>query len=372
MKFRNMMAASGVLAGVLLSPLAQASYSLVDLGDLAGGTDSSTALSINDSGVVVGIGREAGGQRAVAWANGSIANMSDATTGTAYAINNRGTVVGTTTSGATTLGFVQQSGGARTSIGDLAGGANYSFAGAVNTAGTVVGYSSGFINGTSGASTMRAVSWSNGALTQLGSLNDATSFSARSSYAYDINSTGLIVGYSSAGTSSHAVEWANGSMTDLGVLSGTTSSKAYAINSSGTIAGVSGTSAVIWQSGSIVALTSFAGVTGQVTAYDINDFGAVVGQAKVDGGYAGFMWTAAGGMVNLNTLLSGDYLGWSVTDARSINDSGVIAATATLNGISHAVTLQVSAVPEPESWAMLLAGLAGLTFVSRRKRARPA
>ena len=69
------------------------------------------------------------------------------------------------------------------------------------------------------------------------------------------------------------------------------------------------------------------------------------------------------GMTDLNSLVTlggGDYL----TEARGINDAGQIIANAT-NGHAYLIT---AAVPEPESYAMMLAGLGLMAAVVRRKQ----
>src|SRR5437879_2144961 len=73
------------------------------------------------------------------------------------------------------------------------------------------------------------------------------------SYAYGINSSGHVVGYSNYGNSNstHAFIWENNSMTDLGTLGGS-SSQATAINDKDRVVGESTDSsenshAFIWQ-----------------------------------------------------------------------------------------------------------------------------
>lgn len=69
-------------------------------------------------------------------------------------------------------------------------------------------------------------------------------------------------------------------------------------------------------------------------------------------------------MADLNTLID-PASGWTLFDARDINDAGQIVGTGTISGTQHAFLL--TPVPEPETYAMLLAGLAVIGVSARRK-----
>jgi probable HAF family extracellular repeat protein len=75
-----------------------ASYTLTDLGALPGGSDSSQATGINDSGQVVGVDFAATGARAVLWDSGTLTDLGDLPGGgdmsRATGINDSGQVVG--------------------------------------------------------------------------------------------------------------------------------------------------------------------------------------------------------------------------------------------------------------------------------------
>ena len=110
---------------------------------------------------------------------------------------------------------------------------------------------------------------------------DLGTLGGTSSYAYDVNEAGAVVGYSytTGDTEIHAFVWTptNG-MVDLGTLGGT-NSYAYALNDQGQVVGRSQT-------------------------------------AESSGGHA-FVWSASEGMVDLAPLT-----GYAYSDAFLVNNSG--------------------------------------------------
>jgi probable HAF family extracellular repeat protein len=89
-------------------------------------------------------------------------------------------------------------------------------------------------------------------------------------------------------------------------------------------------------------------------AYGINDAGQVVGwSATATGAYHAFITGPNGvGMTDLNALVSQSD-GTVLTEATGINNHGQVAAIG---------------IPEPETYAMLLAGLGLLGFIARRRK----
>jgi hypothetical protein len=77
-------------------------------------------------------------------------------------------------------------------------------------------------------------------------------------------------------------------------------------------------------------------------------------------------------MLDLNTILVSNSLGWTITEARAINNLGQIAETGhDSSGYSHALLLTpTSAVPEPSSIVML--GLGSLALLGLRRKSRQA
>jgi probable HAF family extracellular repeat protein len=233
-----------------------------------------------------------------------------------------------------------------------------------------------------GTSANHAFLWSNGVMTDLGTLGGSVSM------AYSINDSGVVVG--EAATSSgemHAFVWQNGVMKDLGVAGETSAARginskgdivgvAYAknvrggavlwtggqrqslgdlgpsgsgstaisINDKGQIAGVSSgfatnqgvVRAVVWLNGTISDLGALSGL--HSTANAINAQALVVGWAKVaDNATAAFQWQN-GKMIQLASLPGSVSSLGAGTQATAMNDLGVIVGSCvTTSGDTHAV-----------------------------------
>ncbi len=158
-----------------------------------------------------------------------------------------------------------------TDLGTLAAAGGTSFSNGVNNRGQVVGDS------TTKAGSRRAFLWQNGRMRDLGTLPGERSVG---SSAVAINERGQIAGNSwgTGQASSHAVLWEKGTVRDLGTLGGKRS-YATAINDRGQVVGKSTTKtgaehAFLWQDGKMRDLGKF-GWPGA-----INDRGQIVGWGR--------------------------------------------------------------------------------------------
>lgn len=366
----------GGIFAVSVPSTVNAGWSIVGLGT-HGGTYS-VAQAINDAGQVVGNGN--GTDRAfITGPNGVGMSYLDTLGGAksfALDINNSGQVAGysLTGSGEIHAYITGANGSGMTDLGTLGG--DFSIAYGINDWGQVVGVSStegnaayhAFITGPGGVG-----------MTDLGTLGGDYSV------AYGINNAGEVVGASSiaGSTTQHAfVTGAGGTgMADLNTLNGTSDSAAWDINSSGQIVGFSGLYDDFFGFYSMEAFIADAGGTGMEglaisldsRADAINDFGQIVGGINnycSDCTRSSFLYSD-GTVTDLSLLEPVVAAGWSELTAVGINNHGQIIGWGQLAGSpgggSRAFLLSpVVAVPEPETYLMLLAGLGLLGIAWRR------
>jgi probable HAF family extracellular repeat protein len=172
-------------------------------------------------------------------------------------------------------------------------------------------------------------------MTDLGALA-----SGASSFAFDINDLGDVVGFSATGQLyngkevTHATLWSNAQITDLGTLGGRYS-RATAVNDSRCIVGASliddgPMHAFVWR-GSMVDLGTLGGASSE--AWDVDDLGRIVGVADDNDGNRRAFLVADGPMQDLGALP-----GARASEAFGINDAGHIVGSSWIEGVGpHAV-----------------------------------
>jgi probable HAF family extracellular repeat protein len=185
------------------------------------------------------------------------------------------------------------------------------------------------------------------------------------SQAYGINDAGQVVGYSqqTAGGATHAfITGPNGmGMRDLGTKAAT------GVNDAGQVVGYytkeGDESAFITDPNGMgmrdLGNLSEEGLRHFTQASGVNDAGQVVGYSESAGPH-GFYFAApfitglnGAGMTDLNSLIDRRH-GVTLIDAYKINNAGQVLA--------------VGVIPEPEIYALFLAGLALVGFIARRKK----
>ncbi len=279
---------------------------------------------LNDQGVVVGnafVQVDAGAYRTmpVRWHDGVTSLVSPAPQtcgGAATAVNERGQIVGTCTSG-DTHGFVWED-GATEDLVFLEGG---SFPEDINETGEIVGLARRVGDETG---VFRAVYWDGVNLTEILP-------QAEASWAVAINDQGLVAGFDRSTWPWQGFLWDGTTFADLEgeFRGGWASVMPSALNDSAQVVGSvpgeeSGWShAVLWEAGVITDLGSFAGTTSY--ALDVNTFGDIVGRSRFDPdvwGDHGFLWRD-GVLYDLNDLVE-DFAQWTIHEAKAINDVGQV------------------------------------------------
>jgi len=353
---------------VLGTSASAASYTFTELGTLGG--SSSIAYGINDSGQVVGYSYLTGNgsYHATLWNSAMATDLGTlgGSSSIANGINNSGQVVGTSyTAGDSARYAALWKGGVRINLGSLGGVGG---ATAINDAGQIVGYSDN-----------TATFWNGITLpVALGTLGGTVSSAS------DINSSGQIAGQSTltGPTQLRATLWNGTTRTNLGFgsLNGA-AGHGNGINEAGQVVGaveiVTDTvtsHAVLWDSGKVTDLGTLGGKHSSALA--INMAGEIAGWSDVNGDPRRHATLWVGTMpMDLNSILDAATVdaGWILLDAAGINDSGWITGTAynTVTDQMRGYLLSMSSVPEPGTYALMLAGLGVLAITVRRRLGAP-
>jgi probable HAF family extracellular repeat protein/T5SS/PEP-CTERM-associated repeat protein len=335
--------AAALVAMSLCERAHAAAGDILNLGTL-GGT-SSYAFGINTGGTVVGSAFIAGDASSHAFKHPGNAGgvMQDLGTlggrhSEARGINDGGAVVGYahTANNDARRAFKHPgtAGGVMQDLGTLGGTSSEAYG--INAGGAVVGRA---FDRTGAYRGFKHPGTAGGAMQDLGTLG------GEDSEASGINAAGAVVGYAyTANGTAHAFKHpgtVGGAMQDLGTLGGTTSI-AYGINAGGVVVGsantVNNTSHAFKHPGTAGGAMQDLGTLGGAfsSAYGINAGGAVVGWAQTTASQVvATFWKADNTAVNLDAWLNnlnathGGY--WTLTEARAVNDGGLVAGYGTYN-----------------------------------------
>ena len=336
-RLRFSLIATGVLYFALAntSPTFAQTYTITDIGTL-GGKDS-VALSINDLGEVVGYSTTANGEvHGFRFFRDALFDLSTlgGKESYAYVITNSGILLGDSK---TSDGRVKPFMGAPNSpLFNLEEQHLFSSARGANNTGQVVGYRE--VLDKHGRPHKRAYLYTTHRTIDLGL------FGGKESDAMAINDAGQVVGHVYTeyhGGSQRAVLYHAGKTVDLGTFGGG-NSVGVAINTMGQVVGYAqlhggDQRAFLYAHGRMRNLGTLPGGT-QSFAYDIDDRGHIVGASDAkDSPLRAFIYSD-GSMRDLNNLIPADS-GWTLTEARSINETGQIVGYGFLNGQQRAFLL---------------------------------
>lgn len=320
------------------------SYTFTDLGH-------GSANAINNAGQVAGYS----GWNAVLWNGTTATSLLSNRYGWAVAINSAGQAAG----------YTNDDNGNHPAVwnGTTATNLGIGWGNAINNAGQVAGFSSA--NGNGDHATVWTMHDNGVTVTDLGY-----------GQANAINDAGQVAGTS--WSTNNATVW---TMTSDGTTATNLGSNANAnaINNVGQVAGTSygnnGSTATLWtMTGNGITTT----ILGSGSANAINNSGQVVGFITGtydfftdDIPYTAILWDGTTA-TELNSFLTASEIsaGWTLTQANGINDSGSIVGQSynTKTGANNAFLLTASAVPEPDTYIMLLTGLGLMGFMVRRRK----
>ncbi len=359
---------------------AQSRYSITPIGTLEGyGTPYATA--INNNGDIVGWANsyDYAKNAAFVYRDGTLVNIGGlgGSYTQAHDINDSGQVVGfSQTNSGNYSAFLYSNAEPIKSIGVLSG-SNSSYAYGINNSGQIIGTS---VTRSTNSTTETPFLYANNEMSSLGQILGLNSASGSA-----INDVGQIVGgaynieMNSFGRPA-AFLWDDSIASQIIFPGGRNGNSATAINNVSQVAGWlssswGGPQAFLYSNGSVTNIGSLLGdLNIQSYAVGLNNHGEVVGY-YFDGslmfGANAFLYQN-GTAYDLNNLVD-PLLGWRISTASDINDKGQIAAFGCSMTGCGAVRLDPISytaipIPEPETYAMMLAGLGLLGVVARRRK----
>jgi len=352
---------AGLLMIVISGGRLLGQYEVIDLGTL-GGRDS-CAYAINDKGQVVGKSdTETGEEHAVLWDGGVITDLGTANPNhrtAAYSINEQGQIVGYRCDeyGGAVL-FDATGMGGNVDLGTLGG--DMAYAHSINDDGQIVGHAD--LPGGCRRATLFD-STGNGDNINLGAAGRSDSI------ALSINNEGKAVGYLALPFQAVLFDVEGvGNVVELRTLGGD-GSIARDINNKGQIVGDAGGSATLFDPTGNENNTDL-GTAGsdRSRAMAINNKGVIVGydgwggRPQVADRAVLFDPTGNGANIDLNTLIDPDS-GWLLQRAKDINNNGwIVGYGINPQGYEHGFLL----IPEPATLALFALG--GLAVLRRRRR----
>lgn len=330
----------------------------LDLGTL-GGADSQ-AFAINNLGQIVGYSKNASAQeRAFVYSGGTMTPLGTLGGASSYGfgINAGGQITGgSTTVFDTAYHAFRYTAPTMSDLGAMGGPFGSSEGAGIDDDGTVVGYTS--VSFTS----QQAFVYRNNTMTLLGTLG------GNYSYAQAIRN-GVIVGgaFLPGDTAFHAARWSNGTISDLGTLPQLPSSIAYGLNATGQIVGKSdaGTEsterAFLYLGNSMLDLNDLVPVDSGWTirqARGINSSGQIVGFGTFEGRSRGFRldltgkvwansqggdWASAGNWFSPGVPSTAQVAAFAVPGAYQVTVNGTVAA-GTVSIAEGSVSIAVAAL----------------------------
>jgi probable HAF family extracellular repeat protein len=353
--------ARALAAGTLFAPclaICSPKYAVTDLGNLPSAYDA-LPLAINDSGTIVGTTNtpfetafkyEGGAMTAIPTPAGLVY-------GTANGINDSGEIVGVFSGSGQFSAYYTN--GSSVNLLPSGGPTVMQSVAGVNNSGLIVGANANFV-----ASIFSGGLFTNigGALTTLGS------------YCTAVNDSGHVVGdyYTPFGGAvpTFGFYYDGVTATPLSSLSGAIDCHVAGINNSDEIIGTSDlasgyTRSFVDVGGVFTDLGALSKFDVEVDAFGINNAGQIVGDS---GGLA--MIYQSGTMLDLNTMLDPiTSSGWFLGEATAINNQGQIVGVGQHNGTYSAFLLTPLATPEPSCYGLV--GAAGLLALRRRGYRKP-